>query len=106
MVRVVRDLVDVVSDVPDFRPDGLQLLNAGTGLACLPCSFEIATGLMRLDQVTRDADASLVRGRTDFLKFLVGDTDEDSFATGLSRPELLVPAHRVHAPFHLSGHRS
>lgn len=77
----------------------------GGHLAFLFRGFEVGARLVRLDQVTRDADAVHVRGRADLLEFLVGNADEDPPAAGPSRPVLLVPAHGAHAPFHVSGRR-
>lgn len=104
-VRVARDLVDVVSDVPDLRPDGLQLFDDGARLVFLFRGFEVGARLVRLDQVTRDADAFHVRGRADLLEFLVGNADEDPPAAGPSRPVLLVPAHGAHSLFRVLGRR-
>ena len=79
----------------DLRPDGLQLFDDGARLAFLFRGFEVGARLVRLDQVTRDADAftmsAAAPGSTS--ESLVGNADEDPPAAGPSRPVLLVPAH-------------
>ena len=102
---VLRAIWLTLCPICHLRPDGLQLFDDGARLAFLFRGFEVGARLMRLDQVTRDADAFHVRGRADLLEFLVGNADEDPPAAGPSRPVLLVPAHGAHAPFHVSGRR-
>ena len=92
-VRIMRDLVHVMPDAPDLGTDALKLSNDGPLFSVSPRLVDVAGLSGRLDEETRQRDASLFGQTGKFMRLVFVDSQRDDASPSRACLGLLPSRH-------------